>query len=127
MSRGPRSSPGAPGKPNGEAQARRRDVRPACEQGGVTIRSMPTTRLSLLRPVRATRLTHRPLRVTSRSCLGRRKTARPGIIPRRSTDPRSGEALGVAGMLSRSSVALPQEVPPCMTAPRVRLESEYRV
>jgi len=52
---------------------------------------------SLLPPARATRLGHRPLRVTSRSCLERRTTARLGIIPRMSTDPRSGEALGVAG------------------------------
>jgi hypothetical protein len=52
---------------------------------------------SLLAPARATRLAHRPLRVTSRSCLERRKTARLGIIPRMGTDLRSGEALGVAG------------------------------
>jgi hypothetical protein len=48
-------------------------------------------------PARATHLGHRPLHVTSRSCLERRKAARLGIIPRMGTDPRSGEALGVAG------------------------------
>lgn len=70
------------GQPDGEAQDRGMRCDPRANSTALRSGPCRPSASSLLRPAGATRLGHRPLRVTSRSCLERRKTARPGIIPR---------------------------------------------